>query len=80
MAQEVKVLKLSPKQERVVEYMRQNGGISPKEAEDVLADHRLAVTISGLRAKGYPIKTLRIDVKNKFGEDTWYGKYVFGND
>lgn len=75
---EQNTVKLSPKQQRCLDYMNEHGSISAKEAETYLSDHRLAATIEGLREKGYLINTLKMDTTNKYGEATWYGKYVFG--
>ena len=77
---ESSVIKLSRKEQRCLDYMNEHGSITPKDAESKLSDHRLAVTISGLRNKGYNIDTLRMETTNKYGEPTWYGKYVFGAD
>ena len=71
-------IKLSPKEQRCLDYMNAHGSITAKEAESQLSDHRLAMSIKGLRDKGYNIDCLRMDTTNKYGEPTWYGKYVFG--
>lgn len=69
---------LTKREERVVDYMKQNKSISAQEAETHLHNHRLAATIEILRnKKGYNIDTLRIDTTNAYGEPTWYGRYVF---
>lgn len=71
---------LSKREERVVDYMKQNKSISAQEAETNLHNHRLAATIEVLRnKKGYDIDTLRIDTTNAYGEPTWYGRYVFAS-
>lgn len=74
------LVKLSGKQQRCLDYMREHGSITAKDAETNLSDHRLAATIMGLRNKGFDIDCLRMDTTNKYGEPTWYGKYVFGNN
>lgn len=68
---------LTSKQIRVLNYIHNNGGVTPKEAETNLSDHRLAGTVFNLRRKGFDIDTLRMDTTNKYGEPTWYAKYVF---
>ena len=73
------LVKLSAQEQRTIDYMREHGGISNKEAIDLLGDGRVASTILRLRKKGFDIRTLRVDIKNRYGESTWYGKYVFGN-
>lgn len=69
-------IKLSNKQRRALSYIRENGSISSKQAQEDLGDGRLSDTIKHLRDKGYNIVTLRIDTVNRYGEPTWYGKYV----
>lgn len=69
--------KLTAVQKRVVDYMREHGSISAKEAEVHLHNHRLSSTIEVLRKrKGYDIDTVRVDITNVYGEPTWYGKYI----
>ena len=68
---------LTKRQTRVLDYINQHGGITPAEAESKLSNHRLASTIFNLRNKGFAIDTLRMDTTNKYGEPTWYAKYVF---
>ena len=70
-------VKLSNQEQRCLEYMKKHKGITQKESTEVLGDTRLASTIERLRKKGYAIDTLRMDTVNRFGEETWYGKYVF---
>lgn len=72
-------IKLSGHEQRVIDYITQHGGISSKEAMEELGDSRLASTVKRLRDKGHNIQTLRIDTINRFGEPTWYGRYVFGH-
>ena len=74
------VTKLSKKEQRVLNYMRENGSIDPDQARNDLGDARLSETILQLRRKGFGIDTLRIDVTNRYGEPTWYGKYVFSHE
>lgn len=72
---------LTPREERVVNFMINNGSISAMEAETQLHNHRLASTIEVLRnKKGFKINTVRVDTTNVYGEDTWYGSYIFDND
>lgn len=71
------LVKLTARQKRVVDYMNEHGGISSKEAMEHLGNARLSGTILSLRRKGLEINTLHIDTTNRYGEPTWYGKYVF---
>lgn len=73
-------IKLSPKESRVLNYISKHGSIDSDQARKELGDARLSGTILGLRRKGYDIDTLRVDVINRYGESTWYGKYVMRND
>lgn len=77
MAEEIK---LSSKEARALAYMQDHGSISNKEALEQIGDGRLSNTIMGLRRKGYDIDCLRIDIQNRYGEPTWYGKYVFSQN
>lgn len=74
----VTVTKLSNKERRVLSYMREHGSIDQDRARQDLGDARLSQTIMQLRGKGYDIDTIRMDTINRYGEPTWYGKYVFG--
>ena len=77
MAQPVREIKLTNKQKRVLDFIAEKGSISNKEAIDEIGEGRLSSVIMSLRRKGYNIKTVRVDIVNKYGEGTWYGKYVF---
>ena len=68
---------LTGKENRVLDYIISKGSISNKQAIEDLGDGRLSQTISQLRKKGYDIKTVRVDIVNRHGEETWYGKYMF---
>lgn len=67
--------KLSNKQRRALDYMISNGSISSKEAIEKLGDSRLAVTIKALRDKGYNIRTVRVNIENRYNEPSWYGRH-----
>lgn len=67
---------LSPKEARALSYLRKNGSITQDQARKDLGDSRLAVSIMGLRRKGYEIPCIRVDMTNRYGEPTWYGKYI----
>ena len=67
---------LSKKEERCLAYLRMHGSITSDQARQELGDARLSETIFQLRNKGYAINCLRIDTTNRYGEPTWYGKYV----
>ena len=69
-------LKLSPKESRALKYLREKGSITQDQARKDLGDARLAVTISGLRRKGFDIPCHRVDIQNRYEEPTWYGRYT----
>lgn len=69
---------LSPKEARALAYLQTHKkGLTPDDARTKLGDARLSATILKLRRKGYKIDTLRVDCVNRWGENTWYGKYVY---
>lgn len=76
MAKAIKIIKLSPKEQRALDYINKHGSIDQDQARRDLGDARLSETIMQLRRKGYDIDTIRVDVTNRYGEPTWYGKYV----
>lgn len=76
---EIKIQKLSNKEKRCLAYMRKHGSIDNDRARNDLGDARLSETIFQLRGKGYDIATYRVDVTNRYGEPTWFGKYVLKN-
>lgn len=54
--------------QRVLDYMRDNPGITPLEAMGKLGIYRLSARISDLRREGHSINSTRVTVKNRFGE------------
>jgi len=61
--------------ERTLDYMRQFGSITSKEAFDDLGNTRLSATIYNLRQEGYDIFSTKETSKNRFGEKTTYDRY-----
>lgn len=61
--------------ERVVEYIKEFGSITPLEALRDLGIMRLGARIFELRAEGYPIRSEMVSVKNRFGGMTKIAKY-----
>ncbi len=61
--------------DRIIEYMKDNGGITPKEATNKLGCMRLASRIHDLRKMGVGIVTERVIDKNRYGEETQYARY-----
>ena len=54
--------------ERILDYMRTNGGITQMEALKKISVMRLASRISDLRRRGYIINDRFQTVTNKYGE------------
>ena len=69
-------IKLSNKEQRALAYIQAHGSISNKQALEELGDGRLSETILQLIEKGFNIETVRVDIENRYGEPTWYGKYI----
>lgn len=65
-----------PKQaERVLNYIREFGGITQFEALRDLGVMRLASRISELRQQGYNITSKYVAVKNRYGETSHIKRY-----
>lgn len=62
----------------VLDYMKKNGSITPKEAWHKLGVYRLAAVIFTLKEQGAKITCVREYGVNKFGEETRYGRYFLG--
>ena len=63
------------KNKRVVEYMKNNNGITSQDAFRELGITRLSARIKELRDIGYDISTIMVDGTNRFGEPVRYGLY-----
>lgn len=55
--------------ERIIEYLKQNGRITQLEALQELGIMRLASRISDLKRLGYPIESEMLTVRNRFEEE-----------
>lgn len=62
--------------ERVLDYMKQNGSITTLEAFENLAVTRLSARIADLRADGHIIASKRESGLNRFGDKVNYVRYV----
>ncbi len=60
---------------RVLEYMREYGGITQLEALQELGVMRLASRVSDLKRSGYSIVGERVEVKNRYGESCYIKRY-----
>lgn len=61
--------------ERVIEYLKENGSITQLEALQELGIMRLASRISDLKKDGYAIKGVTETVKNRYNEDCHIKRY-----
>ncbi len=61
--------------ERIVEYMKMFGSISPLEAFRDLGITKLATRISEMRKTGMEFEQEYMKSKNRFGEDVYFMRY-----
>lgn len=54
--------------DRIVEYMKENGGITSLEAARDLGCMRLGARIFEIKERGIEVKSEFINVENRFGE------------
>lgn len=62
----------------VLDYIRKNGSITPKDAYEKLGVYRLSAVIFTLKEQGAKITCVRENGVNKYGEETHYGRYFLG--
>ena len=61
--------------ERVLEYMREFGSITPMEAFSDLGITKLATRVSELKRQGYEFDQEVVQTKNRYGENAHFMKY-----
>lgn len=66
--------------ERIVEYIKQFGSISPVEAFRDLGITKLATRISEMRKDGMKFNQEYMKGKNRFGEAVYYMRYYLPKD
>ena len=66
--------------EKIVQYMKMCGSITPVEAMRDLGVMRLAARISDIEASGVEIDRQMETSKNRFGEKTHYMRYSIRKD
>ena len=54
---------------RLLAYLRTIGPITPMQAWEQLGIYRLGARVFDLRAEGHPIRSDRLTVPNRFGEE-----------
>lgn len=69
---------LNTSQQRVFDYIVENGSITSMEAIQNFGETRISARIFELKDKGVPIDSEYIEVKNRFGERRFVKKYFFG--
>ena len=75
---ELKNINLDTTQQRVFDYIWNNGSITSLDAINQLGETRLSARIFELKEKGVPIDHEWIKVKNRWGEDRRVKKYFIG--
>lgn len=61
----------------VLDFMQKHGSITPRDAEQMFGIMRLGARIYELKKKGYQIKTVMTEGRNRFGQKTRYARYSF---
>lgn len=61
--------------EKVLEYMKDFGSITPLEAMQDIGCMRLAARIADLREQGHPIGRRMKTSKNRYGRDVTFAEY-----
>lgn len=61
--------------EKILQYMKDFGSITPMEAIEQFGCYRLSGRIHDLRTSGVPIKTTPETRKNRYGKDVTYARY-----
>lgn len=67
---------MSKQEQRILQCMKDFGGITPMEAIKDLGIMRLASRISDLRRKGYVIDRTFERGENRYGEPTKWARYT----
>ena len=61
--------------DRVLQYMKENNGITAYEAVTEVGCTQLSARICELESEGYIFETECIKTKNRYGDNTHYYKY-----
>lgn len=61
--------------ELVLEYMREHGSITARQAANELGVQRLAARIGDLRKQGYFIRRTMVTGKNRYGKRVSFAEY-----
>ena len=66
--------------DRIIQYMRDFGGITALEAMRDLGVMRLASRINDLKNAGVAVKKTTVHAKNRYGENTAFARYRLGEE
>lgn len=66
---------MNRQQERIVQYMKRFGKITPLDAFRDLGITKLATRVSELKAEGYEFDQRRVSTENRFNETVTYMEY-----
>lgn len=64
----------------ILNHLRNVGSITSMEAFNLYGVTRLSAIIHDLRDMGFPIHTIMVDGKTRFGDSTKYAKYILGKE
>ena len=64
----------------ILNHLRNIGSITSMEAFNLYGVTRLSAIIHDLRDMGFPIHTIMIDGKTRFGDSAKYAKYILGKE
>lgn len=64
----------------ILNHLRNIGSITSMEAFNLYGVTRLSAIIHDLRDMGFPIHTIMVDGKTRFGDSTKYAKYILGKE
>lgn len=64
------------KTDKVLRHLRKNGSITSLEAIELYNATRLSGIIYVLRNRGYDIVTETVKLTDRFGDESYFGKYV----
>jgi hypothetical protein len=64
----------------ILNHLKNIGTITSMEAFNLYGVTRLSAIIHDLRDMGFPVHTIMIDGKTRFGDSTKYAKYILGSE
>ena len=64
----------------ILNHLKNIGTITSMEAFNLYGVTRLSAIVHDLRDMGYPIHTIMVDGKTRFGDSTKYAKYILGSE